>query len=119
MICTDGLANVGLGAFDEAKNPEEVEKVEEFYERLGQLAKNSGVTINIVSIIGDECNLHSLSKLAELTGGNVERVDPVKLTQNFANILAQPIIASQVVAKVKLHKGLCFRNEMFSSLSED
>jgi len=22
VICTDGLANIGLGAFDEAKNPE-------------------------------------------------------------------------------------------------
>jgi hypothetical protein len=41
------------------------------------------VTVNIVSISGDECNLESLSKLAELTGGNVERVDPVDLTKNF------------------------------------
>lgn len=62
--------------------------------------------MNIVSITGDECNLESLSKLAELTGGEVTRVDPVELTKNFANILSLPIIASNVVAKVKLHKGL-------------
>jgi len=31
VICTDGLANIGLGAFDEAKEPEQLEKVEEFY----------------------------------------------------------------------------------------
>jgi len=77
-----------------------------FYERLGEYAKNKGLTINIVSIIGDECNLDSLSKLAELTGGNVERVDPVALTSNFANMLSQPVIASNVIAKIKLHKGL-------------
>jgi hypothetical protein len=70
------------------------------------------VTVNIVSIIGDECNLDSLSKLAEQTGGNVERVDPVTLTENFAGILSKPIIASNVVTKVKLHKGLQFRNEL-------
>ena len=100
------MANIGLGAFDEAKTPEQVAKVDEFYERLGEIAKSKGLTINIVSIIGDECNLDSLSKLAEMTGGNVERVDPVQLTTNFANILSQPIIASNVVTKVKLHKGL-------------
>lgn len=87
VVCTDGLANVGLGAFDEAKTPEQMKKVEEFYERLGEYAKSKGLTINIVSIIGDECNLESLSMLAELTGGTVERVDPVSLTKNFANIL--------------------------------
>ena len=94
-------------------------KVDEFYERIGEFAKTKGITINIVSIIGDECNLDSLSKLAELTGGNVERVDPVSLTKNFANILSAPIIASNVVTKVKLHKGLQFRNEVEQDLSED
>jgi len=54
-----------------------------------------------------------------MTGGNVERVDPVELTSNFANILSQPIIASNVHAKVKLHKGLQFRNEQVENLSAD
>lgn len=59
--------------------------------------------MTIISIEGDECNLDSLSKLAEMTGGDVERVDPISLKDDFANILAVPIIASNVVAKVKLH----------------
>lgn len=86
---------------------------------IGQFAKSNGVTINIVSITGDECNLNSLSKLAALTGGDVERVDPVDLTKNFSNILSQPVIASNVIAKVKLHKGLQFRNENPINLSQD
>jgi hypothetical protein len=29
-----------------------------------------------------------LSKIAAMTGGDVERVDPVDLTKNFSNILS-------------------------------
>jgi len=94
-------------------------KVDEFYERAGQLAQTKGVTINIVSIEGDECNIDSLSKLSELTGGNVERVNPTTLTSNFSNILSVPTIATNVVTKVKLHKGLQFRNEVAANLSDD
>jgi len=35
VICTDGLANVGLGAFDEAKTNKQLAEVEVFYERVG------------------------------------------------------------------------------------
>lgn len=100
IICTDGLANVGLGAFDEAHTELELAKVEEFYERVAVIAKEKGVSVTIISIEGDECNLDALSKLAEMTGGDVERVDPVNLKEDFANILAVPIIASNVIAKV-------------------
>lgn len=80
VICTDGLSNTGLGAFDEAKTEAEINKVNEFYERVGQFAKEKGVTINLVSIKGDECNIEGLSKLCELTGGQIERVSPETLT---------------------------------------
>lgn len=119
VICTDGLSNVGLGNFDGASTDAEIKNVEDFYERLGQFAKSKGVTINLVSIEGDECNVETLSKLCELTGGMVERVNPTNLTKNFANILAKPVIASNVITKVKLHKGLMFRNELPQNLSED
>ena len=118
VICTDGLANIGLGNFDDANTDEEIAKVEEYYEKIGEFAKHAGLTINIVSIIGDECNLGALSKMAELTGGNVDRVDPVSLTNNFSRILSQPIIASNVVTKVLLHKGLMFRNELDEHLND-
>lgn len=119
VICTDGLANVGLGSFDEAKTDDDFAAIEKFYTTLGEFAKDKGLTINIISIIGDDCNLDALSKLAEMTGGEVERVNPVELTNNFANILSQPIIASNVVAKVKLHQGMTFRNENPDHIDED
>jgi hypothetical protein len=119
VICTDGLANVGLGAFDEAKDEAQIAKVKEFYERVGQYAKSKGVTVNLVSIKGDECNIDALSTLQDLTGGNIERVDPVNLTQNFASMLSKPVIATSVVCKIKLHKGLQFRNELVEYLSHN
>jgi hypothetical protein len=119
VLCTDGLANVGLGAFDEAKTAKQVAETDSFYERLGEFAKSKGVSVSIISIEGEECNIDSLSKIAELTGGSVERVDPIQLTQNFANILQLPVIATNVTAKIKLHKGLEFRNEDPLNLSED
>ena len=72
-----------------------------------------------MSIEGDECNLDALSTLAELTGGKVERVNPTNLTKDFANMLSVPVLATNVEAKVKLHKGLHFRNELVTDLSED
>ena len=63
--------------------------------------------------------MDSLGKLAEMTGGIVERVDPTKLTKNFASMLAIPVIATNVEAKVKIHKGLQFRNELGKDLSAD
>ena len=119
LWCSDGLANVGLGAFDEVTTKEQSDQASDFYEKLGEYAKSKGVTVSIVSIVGEECNIETLSKIAELTGGQVERVDPMNLTQNFANILQLPVIATNVVAKVKLHKGLEFRNEDVLNLSED
>lgn len=119
IVCTDGLANVGLGAFDEIRTPEQEAKVAEFYEIIGQYAKSKGVSVNIISIQGEECNIETVSKISELTGGEVQRVDPKNLIDNFSNILALPTIATNVQLKVKLHKGLEFRNEEPQNLSED
>ena len=82
-----------------------------FYGKLAEYAKEKGVTVNIVSIVGEECDLETLSTLTSETGGTIERVEADKLRENFANVLASPVIASNVVLKVKLHKGLEFRNE--------
>mmetsp|Transcript_24445 Transcript_24445/g.24031 ORF Transcript_24445/g.24031 Transcript_24445/m.24031 type:complete len:292 (+) Transcript_24445:1053-1928(+) len=119
VLCTDGLANVGLGAFDEIWTEDQRNQVDSFYNQLGDLAKDKGVMVNIISIEGEECNIDTLNKISDVTGGQVDRVNPLELTQNFANILSLPVIATKVVLKVKLHKGLEFRKEDPLSLSED
>ena len=117
VICTDGLANIGLGAFNsgyyqEFEGDEEEGSADKFYESVAKIAQEAGVTVDIFTIKGDECNIDSLSKLAEMTGGFVERINPASLTRNFAGVLSIPIIATKVEAKVKIHKGLQFRNEL-------
>ena len=77
------------------------------------------MTIHIISIIGEECNINTLCKVSEMTGGQVERVDPKDLVNNFQVLLNNVIIATNVELKVKLHKGLEFRNENPLFLNED
>lgn len=36
VLCTDGLANVGLGALDDLRTDDERAAVETFYEKLGR-----------------------------------------------------------------------------------
>lgn len=119
IICTDGLANVGLGSVDGLVNEESKLAAEIFYQKVGETAKAAGVTISIVSIVSEECNLGLLSPLTELTGGEIFKVNPLNLSNDFASILSEDVIATHVELRVKLHKGLTFRNEEGSNLTED
>lgn len=102
IICTDGLANVGIGRMDESAN-------DEFYHRASEIAKSKGIEVSVISIEGEECKLSMLSKVSESTGGEVTRVNMNNIVNEFANILETPVIATQVSALIKLHKGLKFR----------
>ena len=75
--------------------------------------------INLVTIAGCEANIQGLSRLVELSGGQIEQVNPAEISGDFASILSQKAIATKVEAKVKLHKGLQFRNELETDLSAD
>ena len=75
--------------------------------------------INLVTIAGTDANIQGLSRLIELSGGQIEQVNPNELSGDFANILSQKAIATKVEAKVKLHKGLQFRHELETDLSAD
>lgn len=45
-----------------------------------------GVTVSVISLIGAECALESLSVCAEKTSGTVERVDPRALTGELSAV---------------------------------
>jgi len=66
IICTDGEANVGLR--DDA-----------FYDRCADFAQTKKVTVNVLGLKGDNCNLKQLSKLSLATGGAILKIDPLKL----------------------------------------
>ena len=111
IICTDGIANVGVGSINDSKDSAELNRAREFYSRAGQFAKEKGVSVSVITIEGEECSVERLSEVASFTGGEVLRVNPLQITNEFANILAKPVIATHVSAVVKMHRGLRFRNE--------
>ena len=123
FICTDGLANVGIGSIQQqdkigSKNPTSASiDTEEFYGMLADYANEMGVTVNIVSIEGEECDLETLITLSEKTGGSVNIVNPTKMKENFSAMLQKSAIATNVTVKVLLHKALEFRNEDESNLN--
>eukprot|EP00002_Diphylleia_rotans_P033061 TRINITY_DN69_c0_g1_i12.p1 TRINITY_DN69_c0_g1~~TRINITY_DN69_c0_g1_i12.p1 ORF type:complete len:615 (+),score=159.53 TRINITY_DN69_c0_g1_i12:58-1902(+) len=108
IVCTDGLANVGLGAID---NKLESQAAMAFYEKIGELAKESGVSVSVIGIEGSDCFMECIGKLADITGGYVNIVNPLNITTDFANILSDPLVATNVSIKLILHHGLRFEDE--------
>ena len=118
IVLTDGEANTGIGFFSN-KNPAQNIASENFYTRVGQLAAESGVMVNLVTVEGCEAKIAGLQSLIGISGGRIEQVNPNEMSKDFSSILSQKSIAMQVEAKVKLHKGLQFRNELEADLNED
>lgn len=54
------------------------------------------MTIDVVSMDSNSCDLENLGAMADISGGTVTKVSASELTSNFAGILANPILASKV-----------------------
>ncbi len=64
------------------------------------------VSVSIITIEGTNCKLGLLGELANKTGGIVNIVNPLKLREEFGQVLEEEIIATNVVANLVLHKAL-------------
>ena len=116
IMCTDGLANIGLGNLD---NPQAIEQSQKFYEEIANEAKERGILISVITIKGEGCKIETLAKVTELTNGTVERVVPEDISKNFGAILKDEIVGTQVSFEVRLHNALKFRNEEPIHLKEN
>ena len=67
---------------------------EQFYEQLGTMALARGVVVSVISIVGQECRLDSLGRVADVTSGTVTRVDPLTILCDLQNTLNNPVIAT-------------------------
>ncbi|CAF0832318.1 unnamed protein product [Rotaria sordida] len=118
VICTDGLANRGLGSLetaqdekvDEAIRNQALEEGNQFYAELTERAREKGVSISVITIKGTACLLPVIGQMADGTGSNVTIVDLLNMRDEFASILEQKIIASNVEATLIVHRGLYIRN---------
>ncbi|CAF0934799.1 unnamed protein product [Adineta ricciae] len=118
VICTDGLANRGLGNLEIAQDGkvDETAKIQalhdgnQFYAEVTERARDKGVSISVITIKGTSCLLPVIGQMADGTGGNVTIVDLLNIRDEFASILEQEVIATNVEATLVLHRGLYIRN---------
>lgn len=64
------------------------------------------VTVSLLTIQGTNCKTANLGQVADKTRGECISVDPLSITKEVSDILANPIIATNVKAKIILHKKL-------------
>lgn len=111
LLCTDGEANLGLGSLSDS-NPQQ------FYTQVGNLAKEKGIVINLFTFEDAESRINLLMSMVEITGGEIIRVNPAEMADEFSNILSNDIVATNVSLQIKLHKTLCFKNEKAENLTD-
>ncbi|CAE8684637.1 unnamed protein product [Polarella glacialis] len=92
VLCTDGMANNGVGAIGDRNS------VVPFYGDIGLRAAEEGTCISIVTMEGEDCSMENLGICADLTGGQVEMVDLQHLTLNskVGAMLANPTLATSL-----------------------
>jgi len=107
VICTDGVANIGLGTLKSQASGAAVD--ESFYLKAGNRARENGIVVNVISIKGDDCSVENLGTLADITAGVVDIVESVDLAKGAA-FSAKPIVATSVFSYLILNKNLRFTN---------
>jgi hypothetical protein len=111
ILCTDGVSNLGLGALEGIKDTKALEDIQVFYTQLGIAAKEKGVVINLITFEEVESKIDILMSMIDQTGGEIIRVKPTEILNEFSNLLTTEVFATDVSIKVKLHKLMQFRGE--------
>ena len=114
FLCTDGESNEGLG--DISGNKEEAKK---FYTNLGNIAKEKGIVISLISFEDSESSINILKNTIEISGGDIFRVNPKYILDDVNDFLENKVIASEVEIKMNLNKCLTFRDEEKENMIND
>ena len=107
FLCTDGLANKGIGGLEFNNQKEESKK---FYKKIGQLANELGIIINLITFKDEESEINILLEMIKESGGDISRVNPEKIIDDFNNILTNKIIGTNTKLTINLNKMLTFKN---------
>ena len=117
FLCTDGLANEGIGKIE--NNEKEIEKTKEFYENIGNEALKKGISINLITFKDQHSGIEILMKMVEKSGGEIMRVTPEQIVEDFSEMLQSNTIGMNTTLEIKLYNLLMFRNENDEYLSND
>ena len=49
-----------------------------FYQKAALQAKAAGIAVNVLTVEGEDCSMEMIGLLADLSGGQVDIVNPVK-----------------------------------------
>ena len=110
FLCTDGRANLGLGTLSDINGMEEQTSLD-FYNKLGDIAKEKGIIINLITFEDQDSDINALSTMIQKSGGEIIRVNPTKIIEEFNDMFENTLIGTNVKLNVNLNKILCFRNE--------
>ena len=113
IVCTDGVANIGVGKLD-SKGKD----TSGFYNNIALAAKAGGTSISILTLEGCEAGLESLGTTADMTSGRVTVVDSHELKSSFAS-LASTIVGTKVKLTVLSGNGvtICKNNKCFNTIN--
>ena len=114
FLCTDGMSNLGVGDISENR-----EKAIEFYVKIGNMAKEKGIVISLITFEDSESEIDVLKNMVELSGGEIIRVNPNQILDGFKDLLENQAIATDVSIKVNLNKSMTFRDQDKKDLKND
>ncbi|XP_029382395.1 circularly permutated Ras protein 1 [Echeneis naucrates] len=111
ILCTDGRANIGLGAMEETPQLSSSSPISHFYTQLALQAVESGVIISVMSFEGTDCRLADVGRLADSTGGRVNIVNIGTIATEIQSASMDNVLATGVTATLLGSDGMYFPYE--------
>jgi small GTP-binding protein len=107
-LCTDGLANIGVGALDGTTGAE-TRAASAFYRDIAAFAKGASTSLSVVAIAGDgRCALNELKELCSATGGTMTIAKAFEVQRRFREAIDNPVLASDVRVRAQISAGFAF-----------
>ena len=74
--------------------------------QVGELCRSTRSVVSIIGIEGEDCNMKQVAKCAELSGGQVDKLNPIELTRQLRLLSQNKTVATDVELSVLLHPSL-------------
>ena len=109
FLCTDGMSNLGVGNISENKDNAKV-----FYTKIGEMAKEKGIIINLITFQDSESEIDILMSMVEKSGGEIIRVNPNAILDGFNDLLENEALALAEMKDINFEelKNLIFQIEI-------
>ncbi|XP_027143465.1 circularly permutated Ras protein 1 [Larimichthys crocea] len=112
ILCTDGMANIGLGAMEQTPSLSSSSPLTPiFYTQLAEKAVESGVIISVMTFEGTDCRLADVGRLADSTGGRVNMVSIGTVATEIESASIDNVLATGVTATLLAPDGVYFPYE--------